>query len=123
VASFAGDHAQATNPKGGAFIVPQQNTPSEQGSTDTLTHTTTAPVFPWQVILANDPVNLATIVVGILIRVLRCDLPTAERYMLLAHSEGRAVVFTGTLTEATGIASALMANQLWASISQEGGQS
>jgi len=100
--------------------VPLENTPSEQGGVATLTNTEIAPAFPWQVILANDPVNLATIVVGILIRVLRCDLATAERYMLLAHSEGRAVVFTGALTEATGIASALMANQLWASITQEG---
>ena len=100
--------------------MPLENTPSQEGNTSTLTITETAQDFPWQVILANDPVNLAAIVVVVLMRVLKCDLATAERYMLLAHSEGQASVFTGTLTEASGIATALMANQLWASITQEG---
>jgi ATP-dependent Clp protease adaptor protein ClpS len=75
---------------------------------------------PWQVLLHNDPVNLATYVTGVLTAVLKCSRETAERYMLLAHTEGRTAVADGTLEHCETIANQLMGHTLWATLDKAG---
>ena len=50
---------------------------------------------PYNVILWNDPVTLMEVVVRVLKKVFGYDSEIAERLMLTAHREGRAVVWTG----------------------------
>jgi len=72
------------------------------------------PENPWKVLLWNDPVNVMSFVVGVLQEVLKCTEAEADRYMLTAHVEGKAAVFTGTQDEATAIAAELSSYSLWA---------
>jgi ATP-dependent Clp protease adaptor protein ClpS len=50
---------------------------------------------PYNVFLWNDPVTLMEIVVRVLQKVFGYDAEKAERLMLVAHREGKVVVWTG----------------------------
>ncbi|HVC13896.1 MAG TPA: ATP-dependent Clp protease adaptor ClpS [Acidimicrobiales bacterium] len=50
---------------------------------------------PYDVLLWNDPVTLMEVVVRVLKKVFGYDSDRAERLMLIAHQEGKAVVWTG----------------------------
>jgi ATP-dependent Clp protease adaptor protein ClpS len=93
-----------------------------QGSTGLLERTdeATASDTPWQVLLHNDPVNLPGYVTGVLVKVLEVSKDKAETLMLTAHTTGKAAVSDGTLAECEGLAAALMAHTLWASIEKAG---
>ena len=50
---------------------------------------------PYDVVLWNDPVTLMEVVVRVLEKVFGYGTQKAEHLMLMAHHEGRAVVWTG----------------------------
>ena len=50
---------------------------------------------PYNVVLWNDPVTLMEVVVRALKKVFGYETQKAERLMLVAHNEGKAVVWTG----------------------------
>lgn len=56
---------------------------------------------PYHVLLWNDPVTLMDIVVRALVKVFGYPAATAERLMLTAHRDGKAVVWTGEREQAT----------------------
>ena len=49
----------------------------------------------WNVVVLNDPVNLASYVVLVFRRVFGFDEITAQRHMIEAHEKGRSVVWRG----------------------------
>lgn len=56
---------------------------------------------PYDVVLWNDPVTLMQVVVRVLSKVFGYDGATSEALMLRAHRDGKAVVWSGSRTEAT----------------------
>ena len=60
-----------------------------------LEETQTRRVPPYHVILLNDDYHSQTFVVGVLCKVLGYSIERAYQLMLLAHTSGRAVVWTG----------------------------
>lgn len=50
---------------------------------------------PYNVFLWNDPVTLMEVVVRVLMKVFGYDSEKAERLMLVAHNDGKVVVWTG----------------------------
>lgn len=96
----------------------EQIDPATRGGTDTLEKVKedTSLDQPWQVLLWNDPVNTTAFVTLTLIRVLEVDQDTAERFMLLAHTEGKTAVSKGTQAEVQKVAAALGAASLWATL-------
>lgn len=76
--------------------------------------------LPWQVLLWNDPINLTDYVTATLTRVLKVDKETAERFMLLAHTNGKTAVKDGDLDTCQDIATQLMAASLWATLQKAG---
>lgn len=96
-----------TQPDGGTQLLERAQ---ENTSADT----------PWQVLLHNDPVNLTDYVTKVLMTVLPCDKDTAERFMLLAHTEGRTAVASGGREQCEAIANKLMAHTLWATLEKSG---
>lgn len=95
---------------------------SPLGSTDVLERVQedTSTDTPWQTLLWNDPVNLVDYVTAVLMQVLECDQAKAEHHMMVAHTEGKAAVFSGTRDKAELIAEKLMAKTLFASIEKSG---
>ena len=88
------------------------------GSTALLEHaqTDTLADAPWSCLLHNDEVNLAEYVTGVLMKVLKCGKDEAERHMLLAHTNGRTAVTSGSLADCEKVANQLMAHTLWATL-------
>lgn len=88
------------------------------GGTDLLERVEerTAADLPWQVLLWNDPVNTTQYVTLTLMRVLEIGQDAAERLMLLAHTEGKASVKSGTRAECEKVAGALQSASLWATM-------
>lgn len=74
------------------------------GRTETVlerkTETVQALEGHWNVVVLNDPVNLASYVVLVFRRVLGFDEATAQRHMIEAHEKGRSVVWTGAREKA-----------------------
>lgn len=84
-----------------------------------LEHDTDAtPTDAWVVILFDDPVNTMEYVSLALRTVLEIDAPTAERYMLAAHTDGRAAVYSGDREAAERICVALHGWTLQATVTR-----
>lgn len=81
--------------------------------------TDVAPDLPWKVILWNDPVNLASYVTGVLVRVLSISAAKAESLMLIAHSESKAAVFDGAKDAAETKALQLLSSGLTVTVEKD----
>lgn len=92
------------------------------GGTDTLLDleqalaedTYLAPDVPWNVLVWNDPVNLMSYVTYVFRSHFGYDRPKAEKLMMTVHTEGKAVVFTGSKEEAERHTAAMHTWGLWA---------
>lgn len=91
-----------------------ESTPS--GGTELLTREEVQIDKGFNTLLWNDPVNLVEYVTMTLQRVLKVDEATAQNYMMIAHTEGKAAVFHGTKEEAENTMEALHAALLQASV-------
>ncbi len=73
---------------------------------------------PWIVLVWNDPVNLMSYVSYIFRSYFGFDRAEAERLMLQVHTEGRAVVATGTREEMERHVEAMHDFGLWATLAK-----
>jgi ATP-dependent Clp protease adaptor protein ClpS len=74
---------------------------------------------PWIVIVWNDPVNLMTYVTYVFQKLFAYPKEEAERLMWQVHTEGKAVVATGTREKAEHDVARLQAHGLWATMRQD----
>ena len=73
---------------------------------------------PWVTIVWNDPVNLMSYVTYVFQTYFGFPRKEAERLMMLVHSEGRAVVATGTREEMERHVEAMHDYGLWATLTK-----
>ncbi|MEV8215019.1 ATP-dependent Clp protease adapter ClpS [Leifsonia sp. NPDC077715] len=73
---------------------------------------------PWVTIVWNDPVNLMSYVTYVFQTYFGFPLREAERLMMLVHTEGRAVVATGTREEMERHVEAMHDYGLWATLTK-----
>jgi len=71
---------------------------------------------PWVTIVWNDPVNLMSYVTYVFQTYFGFPKTEAERRMMLVHTEGRAVVATGTREEMERHVEAMHEYGLWATL-------
>jgi len=74
---------------------------------------------PWVVIVWNDPVNLMTYVTYVFQKLFGYPKPKAEKLMWQVHTEGKAVVSSGTREKAESDVARLQAHGLWATMRQD----
>ena len=74
---------------------------------------------PWVVLVWNDPVNLMSYVTYVLQKLFGYSRAKAEKLMLQVHQEGKAVVSSGTRSQAEGDVTKLHAHGLWATLQQD----
>lgn len=75
--------------------------------------------LPWKVIVWNDPINLMNYVSFVFQKLFGFSKAKAERLMLDVHEKGRAVVSSGTRTEAERDVRRLHSHGLWATMEQD----
>lgn len=73
---------------------------------------------PWVTIVWNDPVNLMSYVSHVFRTYFGFPAPEADRLMMLVHTEGRAVVATGTREEMERHVEAMHDYGLWATLAK-----
>lgn len=73
---------------------------------------------PWVTIVWNDPVNLMSYVTYVFQTYFGFPRTEAERLMMLVHTEGRAVVATGTREEMERHVEAMHDYGLWATLTK-----
>ncbi|AGW41821.1 ATP-dependent Clp protease adaptor protein ClpS [Leifsonia xyli subsp. cynodontis DSM 46306] len=73
---------------------------------------------PWVTIVWNDPVNLMSYVTYVFESYFVYPKREAERLMLLVHTEGKAVVATGTREEMERHVEAMHGFGLWATLTK-----
>ncbi len=73
---------------------------------------------PWITIVWNDPVNLMSYVTYVFQTYFGFPRREAERLMMLVHTEGRAVVATGTREEMERHVEAMHDYGLWATLAK-----
>ena len=73
---------------------------------------------PWVTIVWNDPVNLMSYVTYVFQTYFGFPRKEAERLMMLVHTEGRAVVATGTREEMERHVEAMHDYGLWATLTK-----
>lgn len=71
-----------------------------EGATATVDRPEVRHQKPWNVIILNDDHHSMHFVVAVIQKVVRCDLDRATRIMIEAHTQGRAIIFTGCLEQA-----------------------
>ena len=76
---------------------------------------------PWVTIVWNDPVNLMSYVSYIFRSYFGFSMTEADKRMLLVHTEGRAVVATGTREEMERHVEAMHDFGLWATLTKADG--
>jgi ATP-dependent Clp protease adaptor protein ClpS len=74
---------------------------------------------PWVVIVWNDPINLMTYVTMVLQKLFGFPRAKAERLMMQVHTEGRAIVASGTREEGERDVERLHNHGLWATLRQD----
>lgn len=74
---------------------------------------------PWVVIVWNDPVNLMSYVVWVLQKLFGYSREKASKLMMQIHTEGKAVVSSGTRDKAERDVGRLHAHGLWATMQQD----
>lgn len=73
---------------------------------------------PYNVFLWNDPVTLMEVVVRVLRKVFGYDTRKAEFLMLIAHNEGKVVVWTGERDRAVRYCLELVTNGLQSTVAR-----
>ncbi|MGN6760828.1 MULTISPECIES: ATP-dependent Clp protease adapter ClpS [unclassified Leifsonia] len=73
---------------------------------------------PWVTIVWNDPVNLMSYVTYVFQTYFGFPRREAERLMMMVHTEGRAVVATGTREEMERHVEAMHEYGLWATLTK-----
>lgn len=71
---------------------------------------------PWTVVVWDDPVNLMTYVTWVFTSYFEMTKQVAERLMLQVHTEGSAIVATGTREEMERHVEAMHGYGLWATL-------
>ena len=71
---------------------------------------------PWATVVWDDPVNLMSYVTHVFVTYFKFALSKAQRLMMQVHTEGRAVVASGTREEMEQHVNALHAYGLWATL-------
>lgn len=74
---------------------------------------------PWMTIVWDDPINLMSYVTYVFVKVLQIPEPKAEQLMMLVHTEGRAVVSSGTREEMERLVQQLHEHGLWATLQRD----
>ncbi len=74
---------------------------------------------PWIVIVWNDPINLQSYVAYVFQKVFGYSKAKAKKLMLDVHHKGRAVVASGTRTEAERDVNRLHGHGLWATMEHD----
>lgn len=74
---------------------------------------------PWVVIVWDDPINLMSYVTLVLQKLFGYSKSKAHRLMLQVHNEGKAVVSSGTRSEAERDVFRLHEHGLWATMEQD----
>lgn len=74
---------------------------------------------PWVVIVWNDPINLMSYVAFVLRKLFGYSRDKAHTLMMQVHTEGKAVVSSGTRTEAERDVFRLHEHGLWATMQQD----
>lgn len=91
----------------------------DQGK-DLLLEEDLAPLTPWQVLVWDDPINLMSFVTYVFRQQFGYSAAKAQQLMLQVHTEGKAVVFSGSKEEAERHTQALQAWGLWATLEEAG---
>ena len=71
---------------------------------------------PWVTLVWDDPVNLMSYVTHVFVTYFRFDRAKAERLMMQVHTEGKAVVASGTREEMESHVNAMHGYGLWATL-------
>jgi ATP-dependent Clp protease adaptor protein ClpS len=74
---------------------------------------------PWIVLVWNDPINLMSYVTFVLRKLFGYSKEEATKLMLQVHHEGKAVVSSGTRSEAERDVFRLHEHGLWATMQQD----
>lgn len=74
---------------------------------------------PWIVLVWNDPINLMSYVTFVLKKLFGYSEEEATKLMLQVHNDGRAVVSSGTRSEAERDVFRLHEHGLWATMQQD----
>ena len=74
---------------------------------------------PWVTIVWDDPVNLMSYVTHVFVTYFKFDKPKAHKLMMQVHTEGRAVVASGTREEMEQHVNAMHAYGLWATLEKD----
>lgn len=74
---------------------------------------------PWVVIVWNDPINLMSYVSYVLRKLFGYSKAKADRLMMQVHTEGKAVVSSGTRSESERDVFRLHEHGLWATMQQD----
>ena len=74
---------------------------------------------PWVVIVWNDPINLMSYVEFVFRKLFGYSESKARKLMLQVHNEGKAVVSSGSRTEAERDVFRLHEHGLWATMQQD----
>ncbi|MFV0316975.1 MAG: ATP-dependent Clp protease adapter ClpS [Microthrixaceae bacterium] len=74
---------------------------------------------PWVVIVWNDPINLMSYVAFVLRKLFGHSKEKAQKLMMQVHTEGKAVVSSGTRSEAERDVFRLHEHGLWATMQQD----
>ena len=75
--------------------------------------------IPWIVIVWNDPINLMSYVTWVFQKLFGYPREKAERLMMDVHTKGKAVVSSGTRSEAERDVARLHAKGLWATMQRD----
>ena len=75
--------------------------------------------IPWIVIVWNDPINLMSYVTWVFQTLFGYPREKAERLMMDVHTKGKAVVSSGTRSEAERDVARLHAKGLWATMQRD----
>jgi ATP-dependent Clp protease adaptor protein ClpS len=86
---------------------------------DPDTDETTDVATPWVVIVWNDPINLMSYVTFVLRKLFGYSKDEATKLMLQVHHEGKAVVSSGSRSEAERDVFRLHEHGLWATMQQD----
>lgn len=74
---------------------------------------------PWVVLVWNDPINLMSYVTLVLQKLFGYSKEKATKLMMQVHNDGRAVVSSGTRSEAERDVFRLHEHGLWATMQQD----
>jgi len=90
--------------------------PSPVELDEPVTDDLTIPVTPWITVVWNDPVNLMSYVTFVFTDYFHYSKAKAQKLMMQVHTEGKAVVSSGTREEMERDVQAMHSYGLWATL-------